>query len=84
MEEIKEFRQASLKGDHYESFDVNWKNSSELSKGTRAWYFEFNRLFNLCAVAARKGDKHEIRKAMEICFDLLHHIDEGLDDIIGG
>jgi hypothetical protein len=82
LEEITEFRQASLRGDYYESFDVNSKNCTEISKGTRAWYFEFNRLLNLCVTAVRKGDKSEIRQALEICFGLLHHIDEGHDDVI--
>jgi hypothetical protein len=82
LEEIREFRQASLRGDYYESFDVNSKNCTEISKGTQAWYFEFNRLLKLCVAAVRKGDKAEIRQAMEICFGLLHHIDEGHDDII--
>jgi hypothetical protein len=41
-----------------------------------------HRLLNLCAAAVRKGDKTEIRQAMEICFALLHHIDEGRDDIL--
>ena len=36
----------------------------------------------LCTVAAKRGNKNEIRRAMEICFGLLHHIDEGLDDVI--
>lgn len=82
LEEVNEFRQASLRGDYYESFDVNSKNCTEISKGTRAWYFEFNRLLDLCVTAVRKGDKTEIRQAMEICFDLLHHIDEGHNDVL--
>ena len=82
LEEIREFRQVSLRGDYYESFDVNSKNCTEISKGTRAWYFELNRLLNLCVTVVREGDKTEIRQAMEICFALLHHIDEGHDDVI--
>jgi hypothetical protein len=82
FDEINEFRQASLRGNYYESFDVNSKNCTEISKGTRAWYFEFSRLLNLCVTAVGTGDKTEIRQALEICFALLHHIDEGHDDII--
>jgi hypothetical protein len=82
LEEIKEFRQASLRGDYFESFDVNWKNSTEKSIGTCAWIFEFNHLLNRCITAAKKEDKSEIREAMEICIVLLRHIDEYPDDVI--
>jgi IS1 family transposase len=82
LEEIKEFQQASLHGDYYESFDVNWKNCTEKSKGTCAWIFEFNHLLNRCIASLRKEDKGKIREAMEICFGLLRHIDECMDDVI--
>jgi hypothetical protein len=82
LEEIKEFQQTSLRGEYYESFDVNWKNSTEKSIGTCAWIFEFNRLLSCCIAAVKKEDKRLIRESMEICFGLLHHIDERPDDII--
>jgi hypothetical protein len=82
LEEIKEFQQVSLRGDYYESFDVNWKNCTEKSKGTCAWIFEFDRLLNKCIAAAKKENKNEIREAMDICFGLLRHIDECMDDVI--
>jgi hypothetical protein len=82
LEEVKAFEQASLRGDYYESFDVNSKNCTQLSQGTRAWIFEFNRLLSRCIAAAKKGDKSETREAIEICFGLLRHIDECLDDVI--
>jgi hypothetical protein len=83
LEEIKEFRQSSLRGDYYESFDINWKNCTEKSIGTCAWIFEFNRLLSCCIAAVKKEDKSLIRgEAMEICFGLLRYIDERPDDII--
>jgi hypothetical protein len=82
LEEIKEFKQASLRGDYYESFAVNSKNFMEKSKGTCAWSLEFNHLLNRCISAAKKENKNEIREAIEICFGLLRHIDKCLDDII--
>jgi hypothetical protein len=82
LEEIREFRQASLHGDYYESFDVNWKNCTEKSIRTCAWIFEFNLLLNRCIAAAKKEDKSNIREAMEICFGLLRHINEYPDDVI--
>ena len=82
LEEVKAFEQASLRGDYCESFDVNSKNCTQLSQGTRAWIFEFNRLLSRCIAAAKKGDKSETQEAIEICFGLLRHIDEYLDDVI--
>jgi hypothetical protein len=82
LEETIEFRQASLRGDYYESFDVNWKNSTEKSIGTCAWIFEFSRLLECCVAAAKKENSHEIREAFDICFELLRQIDECNDDII--
>jgi hypothetical protein len=82
LEEIREFRQSSLRGDYYESFDVNWKNSTEKSIGTCAWIFEFNRLIKCCATAAKKDNKHETRETFETCFGLLRQIDECKDDVI--
>jgi hypothetical protein len=82
LEEVKAFEKASLHGDYYESFDVNWKNSTEMSKGTRAWIAEFCRLLECCTCQARKGDFSETRAAIEICFGLLRRIDQSGDDII--
>jgi len=82
LEEIREFQQASLRGDYYESFDVNWKNCTEKSIGTCAWIFEFNHLLNRCIAAVKKENRREIREAIEICFGLLRHIDECRDDVI--
>jgi hypothetical protein len=80
--EIKDFQQASLRGDYYESFDVNWKNCSDKSKVTCAWIFEFNHLLDRCIAAAKKENKKECRDAIEICFGLLRHIGKCLGDII--
>ena len=82
LEETKEFQQISLRGDYYESSDVNWNNCTEKSKGTYAWIFEFNHLLKRCIAAAKKESKNEIREAIEICFGLLRHIDECRDDVI--
>lgn len=82
LEEVKAFEEASLRGDYYESFDVNSKNCTELSKGTRSWILQFNRLLDGCIAASKKGNKVETRTAMETCFGLLRHMDKCLDDII--
>ncbi len=80
--EAKTFEAASLRGDYYESFSVNYRYCTELSKGTRAWISEFHHLLDRCIAAARKDDSATERGAFEICFGLLRHIDECLDDVI--
>jgi hypothetical protein len=82
LAEARTFEKTSLRGEYYESFDVNYKNCTELSKGTRAWISEFHHLLDRCIAAARRDDKDAARGAFEICFGLLRHIDECLDDVI--
>jgi len=82
IKDVRDFEKSSLHGDYYESFDVNWKNSNQLSKGTRAWIAEFERLIGRCVVQARKDKGSETLEAFEICFSLLRHIDESLDDVL--
>jgi len=82
LADVKAFEETSLRGEYYESFDVNYKNCTEISKGTRAWIAECRRLLDRCVEQASKGKHAETRKAMEILFGLLHRIDEGPDDFI--
>ena len=82
LQEARKFEKASLRGDYYENFSVNSKNYTELSNGTRAWISAFNRLLDRCIAAAKKDNKARTREAIEICFGLLRHIDECLDDVI--
>ncbi len=60
---------------------MNCGNYSELSKGTRAWISEFNHLLDRSVVTG-KGNKATIREAFEICFGLLPHVDECLDEVL--
>jgi hypothetical protein len=82
LEDVKAFEKASLRGEFYESFDVNRKNSNEICKSTSAWIAEFERLFNRCIKQAKKTKSAEMLQAFEICFSLLKNIDEGADEII--
>jgi hypothetical protein len=82
LEDVRAFEKASLRGEYYESFDVNWKNSNQVSKGPLAWIAEFERLLDCCVEQARKDKKAETLEAFEICFSLLRRIDEGTDDIL--
>jgi hypothetical protein len=82
LEDAKAFKKASLRGEYYESFDVNWKNSNQLSKGTQAWIAEFERLLDRCIEQAKRDRDAETLEAFEICFSLLRRMDEGMDDIL--
>jgi len=82
LEEVKRFEKASLTGDYYESFYVNSKNFMEKSPGTSAWIAAYLRHLNRCVTDASKGDPTEVRKAMDILFGLLDHIDRCHDDVI--
>ncbi len=44
LEVVKRFAKASLAGEFYESFNVNSKNYTEKSAGTRVWIAEYQRL----------------------------------------
>jgi len=79
---VKRFEKASLAGEYYESFDVNSKNYTEQSAGTRVWIAEYRRLLDRCVINAKQEDPAELREAMDILFKLLDHIDECLDDVI--
>jgi hypothetical protein len=54
IDEVRRFHDASLRGEHYESFNVNSKNYMDKSKGTEAFIAEFDRLLGKCIRAAAK------------------------------
>jgi hypothetical protein len=82
LAEVQRFEKASLASEYYESFNVNSKNYSEKSAGTIAWVAEFRRLLNCCVNDTEKSSPGELRRAMDILFGLLDHIDECHDDVI--
>ena len=76
--EVREFVAKSLKGHYYDSFDVNWKNSNDTSKGTDEWLAICSGLFRRCAVeVAEGGPSSESLEAFELLFGLLEKVDEG-------
>jgi hypothetical protein len=82
LSEIQAFDAASRAGNYYESFNVNSKNYTQRSQGTRTFIAECNRLLDRCVSQAPKGDAAEIRQAIETLFALLRRIRECHDDII--
>jgi hypothetical protein len=79
---VKAFEQASLTGAYCDSFNVNSRNFTQLSKGTRTWIAECNRLLDHCVTQARTANPAQVREAFDILFGLLDRIDEGEGDIV--
>ena len=79
----RKFHDASLRGEHYESFNVNSKNYMDQSRGTAGFIAEFNRLlgtWGTCIRVAAKGPRVLVRDAFEFLLELLRRIDEDPDD----
>jgi hypothetical protein len=81
-DEVNTFCVASLRGDYFDSFDVNSKNCMDLSRGTDAFIAEFDRLIRRCLGTAAAGSLTAAREAFERLFALLRRIDEDPDSIV--
>jgi len=79
---VRRFHAASLRGDYYEDFWVNSKNSMAESRGTQIFISECHRLVDLCVEAADQRRCAEARAVLELIFDLMREIDECRDDIV--
>ncbi|MFI5300781.1 MAG: hypothetical protein ACHREM_22080 [Polyangiales bacterium] len=82
LRDVRAFDAASRRGDYYVSFDVNSKNCTETSTGTRAFIADCRRLLDRCVAEVPKGDVTATREAFEIVVALLRYIDEANDDVI--
>jgi hypothetical protein len=83
LAEVRKFHEASMRGDYYESFAVNSKNSMDMSEGTEAFMAEFDRLAGKCVREVEaQGPLAPLRESFEILFGLLRYIDECNDDVI--
>jgi hypothetical protein len=82
LAEVKLFEKASLAGEYYDSFAVNSKNHTQQSAGTSSWIAAFRRLLDRCVAGAKTENPTDVRKAMDILFGLLAHIDECHDDVV--
>jgi hypothetical protein len=80
--EVTEFARASRAREFYESFNVDSKNFTEKSNGTRSWIATCRRLLARLVARSTKIDPGRIRTALETIFGLLRRIDEGCDDVI--
>jgi len=66
----EKFAKDSAANKYYEDFDVNWKNSTQTSRGTRAWFAEWERIVALAAEAARVENFEEAAVAFRTLFRL--------------
>lgn len=82
LNEVRKFHARALRGEYYESFDVDSKNFMRKPKGTDAFIAEFERLLRECIRAAEKILRAPVREVFELLFGLLRHIDECHDDVI--
>jgi len=82
LDEVRKFHEASLRGEYYDSFDVNSKNFMEKSEGTEAFIAEFDRLIGKCVRAAAEGPLAPVREAFELLVALLRRIDEDPDSVV--
>lgn len=82
LDKVKEFDDASRRGEYYESFGVNSKNFMEKSEGTEEWIAECERLLGDVLGFVLDGEPNEGRQAFELIFALLKRIDEGEDDVV--
>lgn len=82
LDEVRSFHAAALRGEYYETFKVNWRNSSEKSKGTDAFIAEADRLIARCLKTVDAGLHEQARQAFDLLFGLLRGIDEAPDRIV--
>jgi len=82
LDEVRTFHDACLRGDDFESFDVNSKNYMDTSKGTDAFIVEFGRLIEKCIRASAKGRLSTLREAFELLFALLRRLDRDPDSVV--
>jgi hypothetical protein len=82
LDEVRNFHDASLRGEHYESFNVNSKNYMDKSRGTEGFIAELKRLLGKCIRASAKGPRRPVREAFELLLVLLRRIDEDSDSVV--
>jgi hypothetical protein len=82
LDEVRKFQEASLRGEYYDSFDVNSKNCMQKSEGTENFIADFDKLMGLCVRAAAKSPRTQTREAFGLLFDILRRIDDSPDDVV--
>src|SRR5260370_40828663 len=65
LDEVRTFHDACLRGDYFESFDVNSKNYMDTSKVTDGFIVVFGRLIEKCIRASAKGRFTTLRETCD-------------------
>lgn len=82
LDEVRTFRDECLRGEYYDSFEVNSKNYSGTSEGNDAFMAEFDRLIERCIQASAKRPSSTVREAFELLFALLRRLDMDPDSVV--
>mgnify|MGYP001560036262 CR=1 FL=1 len=77
LQAVKRFHAETVAGENYDYFQVNSRNSSEMSEGTEDWIAEFRRLLDSCLAQAPVGPPEAVREAFELLLDLLRRLNDG-------
>jgi hypothetical protein len=79
---VRSFHAAVMRGDYYESFNVNSRNFKDQSKATQRFIDQTRRLIECCVRAAETEPGADVREAFELMMALLRRIDDGDDEIV--
>ena len=82
LAEVRKFHEASLRGEYYESFNVNSRNFMEKSEETQAFIAEFDRLLGKCIRAAERRGRAPVRESFDLLLGLLRRIDADPDAVV--
>lgn len=81
-EAVHAFRNASMAGKFYQSFNVNSRNCMEKSAGTHRWIAECHQLLDWACRLVDEGQTTEPREAFGVVIELLNRINEDPGAII--
>lgn len=77
LKSVNGFHKDTLAGVHYDYFQVNSRNCSQVSEGTEDWIAEFRRLLDSCVAQAPVGPPEMLRGAFDLLLDLLRRLNAG-------
>ena len=82
IEDVQKFYSESRNGRYFEYSETDAKSHLAQSRGTDAFFAEFDRLLRQCVQAVGQQPSASVREAFEVLFRLLYRIDEAHDDVV--
>lgn len=82
LDAARAFTAAAMRGDFYEQFAVNWRNSTQRSDRTHEFEARLQLLLDRCAEEVADGDPIEVVASYELIFTLLRAIEKWDRDIV--